>query len=119
MATEISGMIVTPTVDLSTGLEPTPGTYRYRAGKGAPWQPVRIAFDGYLWHVLIVGQVAHGSGNQDPRGIPFLDKHWPMHPIEEKEYMQLLREYLEAAKVPGHPLLTPDRATKLREAPPL
>lgn len=94
-----------------------PGTYRYRAGKGAPIQAVRIVYDDTAWHVLVNGSVQPGSGAADPAEIPFILWRGPFWSITEAAYMAILRAYQEA-KI-GTPLRTPDRAVNLRESEPL
>lgn len=94
-----------------------PGTYRYRATKGAPIQAVRISFDGATWHVLLNGAVQPGSGALDPSDIPFILWRGPFWSITEAEYMAILREYQDAGR--GTPLRTPDQPVNLRESEPL
>lgn len=103
--------------DLSSGLDPTPGVYRFRARRGAPWQPVKILFDGYEWHVLVIGKVANGSGKLNPNDIPLLARRWPMLPITPSEYGSLIDAYANAK--PGSPLLTPNEPINLRGSPAL
>jgi hypothetical protein len=94
-----------------------PGTYRYRSGRRCPWQPVRIIYDGYNWHVLLRGEPVKGSGQADPHDIPFVRFRAPFHPITMREYHDLLDDYRDAK--PGSPLLTPDEPVNLRGAPPV
>lgn len=94
-----------------------PGTYRYRSRRGCPWQPLRILWDGYLWHVLLIGKPVVGSGRSDPLDIPFVQWRAPFHPIPFIEYVRLIQDYEMA--LPGSPLLTPNEPINLREAPPL
>lgn len=103
--------------DLSSGLEPIPGVYRFRTRRGSPWKPVRIIHDGFEWHVLVIGKVASGSGKADPFEIPLIQYRWPLHPISEREYQAMMAEY--AAAKPGSPLTTPDQAIDLRRSIPL
>jgi hypothetical protein len=94
-----------------------PGTYRYRARRKAPWQPVRILWDGEMWHCLLTGRPVRGSGTCDPMDIPFIRDRAPFHPVSEIEYLQLVLAY-EAAR-PGSPLLTPDEPVDMRRSAPL
>ena len=103
--------------DLSAGLEPTPGVYRFRTRRRAPWQPVRIMHDGYEWNVLVIGKVAFGSGKADPFEIPIIAHRWPLHPISQQEYDAMMAEY--ALAKPGSPLATPDEPVDLRRSLPL
>lgn len=103
--------------DLSSGLEPTPGFYRYRSRRGAPWQPVKILFDGYDWHVLLIGKVAFGSGRADPFDIPLIKHRWPLFPITLSEYGVMIDAYANARL--GSPLLTPNEPVNLRGSPAL
>lgn len=92
-----------------------PGTYRYRARKGAPWQGVRISYKLGWWICLLNGD-AEGMA-RDPGKIPFIWKHGPFHSITEDEYMAILKDYAEAQ--PGSPYLTPDQPVNLRRIKPL
>jgi hypothetical protein len=94
-----------------------PGTYRYRARRGAPWQPVKLIYDGVLWHCLLIGHPVFASGTYDVLDIPFVRTRGPFHPISEAEYVAMLAEYERA--VPGSPLKSPDDRVDLRSAPPL
>lgn len=94
-----------------------PGTYRYRAGRGCPWQPLRILWDGYHWHVLLLGKPVPESGRSDPLQIPFIRDRAPFHPITITQYYELMDEYGRAG--PGSPLLMPDMPVDLRAAPAL
>lgn len=104
-------------LDLSSGLEPSPGVFRLRSRRGAPWQPVKILYDGYEWHVLIIGQVTPGSGRRDPFDIPLIKKRWPLHEITQQEYDDMIAAYARAK--PGSPLKTPDQPVNLRGSPAL
>ena len=103
--------------DLSSGLEPTPGVYRFRARRKAPWQPVKIMFDGWDYHVLVTGEVVFGSGKPNPMDIPLLRERWPLHPISDREYGELMDAYANAK--PGSPLLSPNEPINLRGSPAL
>ena len=92
-----------------------PGTYRYRHGKGCPWQPLRIVFEDKQWFVMLRGEVI-GSGD-DPNDIPIIRLRGPFHPIGGGEYAILLEAYRVAR--PGSPLLTPNEPVNLRNAPAL
>jgi hypothetical protein len=94
-----------------------PGTYKYKAGRGCPWQPLRILWDGYEWHVLLTGKPVSGSGKKDPMDIPLVKWKAPFHPISLAEYVKMIEQYETAA--PGSPLRTPDQPVNLRQAPPL
>ena len=94
-----------------------PGTYKYRSRRGCPWQPLRILWDGYLFHVLLIGKPVPGSGRSDPMDIPMVLWKAPFHPISLTEYVRMIEEYENAP--PGSPLRTPDQPINLREAPPL
>lgn len=94
-----------------------PGTYRYRARRGCPWQPLRILHDGYLWHVLLIGKPVPRSGRSDPIDIPFVRDRAPFHPIPLSEYVRMINEYEEAPV--GSPLRTPNEPVDLKGAPPL
>jgi hypothetical protein len=92
-----------------------PGTYRYRACRRCPWQPVRLLWDGYKWHCLLRGQPVSASGQQDPLHIPFIKWHAPFHPIGVQEYLELVHAYNNAR--PGSPLLTPEKPISMRDIP--
>lgn len=94
-----------------------PGTYRYKARRGAPVQAVRISYDGAHWHCLLNGRVQPGSGCADPDGIRFINTFGPFWSITETEYKAIIQEY-EAAS-PGTPLTMPTEAVNLRESEPL
>jgi hypothetical protein len=94
-----------------------PGTYRYRARRGAPLQPVLISWDGDLWHVLLNGEPVPHSGQLDPMEIPFVLFKGPFPAITPDEYRCLIMEHEMAG--PGSPLRTPDQAVNLRRAVPL
>jgi hypothetical protein len=94
-----------------------PGFYRYRARRGAPWQPVRIILDGDGWHCLVRGEPVAGSGQRDPLDIPFIRDRGPFHSISLVEYHVMIEDYRTAA--PGSPLLTPDDPVDLRGSAPL
>lgn len=94
-----------------------PGLYRYRAGRGCPWQPLRLLWDGYAWHALLIGVAVKGSGQKDPLHIPFIRDRGPFHAITVHQYHDMLEEYRTAK--PGSPLLTPDVPVDLRAARPL
>lgn len=99
------------------GTEPVEGVYRYRAGKGAPWQPVRVLHDGFAWHVLLIGVAVPQSGQADWLDIPFLKYHWPLHPVTLPEYHRMIDDYRNAK--PGTPLWQPGDPVDLRASAPL
>lgn len=99
------------------GTEPEVGFYRFRAAKGAPWQACRIIFESGCWICLVMGKVVEGSGAADPFDIPFLVNRWPMHPISEATYDEILQAH-EAAPA-GHPLRKAGERVDLRNAPAL
>lgn len=92
-----------------------PGTYRYRHGKGCPWQPLRIMFDDGRWFVLLRGEVVGFAA--DPTDIPLVKWRGPFHEISEEDYADLMAEYRKAR--PGSPLLTPEQPINLRDSPAL
>lgn len=94
-----------------------PGTYKFRAFKGAPWQAIRISFDGIWWHCICNGVVTRDSGRRDPADISLILWRGPFHRIPESEYMRILRDYDEAP--PGSPLRTPNEPVNIRESKPL
>lgn len=94
-----------------------PGTYRYRAKRGAPWQPLRILYDGVLWHCLLTGKPVPGSGTLDPMDIPMIRDRGPFHAIDWETYTALIAAYEGAP--PGTPLATPNEAVDLRRSRPL
>lgn len=102
--------------DLSATDQP-PGVYRYRAGRGCPWQPLRLLWDGYNWHCLLIGVAVPGSGQRDPLFIPFIRDRGPFHPITLSEYHNMIDDYRAAQH--GSPLLTPNEPVNLRVAAPL
>lgn len=91
-----------------------PGTYRYRACRGAPWQPLRLLWDGFEWHCLLRGEVVSESGRKDPNDIPFIRNRGPFHPISIQEYLELITAYRNAR--PGSPLSTPDLPVDFRRS---
>jgi hypothetical protein len=72
-------------------------------------------WDGYLFHVLLVGKPVSGSGKKDPMDIPLVKWRAPFHPIPMTEYVRMIAEY-EAAP-PGSPLRTPDEPVDMRNVP--
>lgn len=94
-----------------------PGYYRFRRGRGRPWQPLRILLRDGLWHFLLVGTPVRGSGEADPLNIAWVRDHGPFHPITREEYDALMDSYVAAE--PGSPLTTPDEPVNLRRSPPL
>lgn len=92
-----------------------PGTYRYRARKGAPWQAVRITYQDGMWFCVVNGRGDHWA--YDPAKIPFIWRHGPFHSVTEDEYLAILKDYAEAH--PGSPLNTPDEPVNLRRIKPL
>jgi hypothetical protein len=93
----------------------TPGFFKYRARKGAPWQALRVMRESGCWVALLNGDVVKGSGKPLARDIPFLLYRSPFTPISEAEYDALLRAYENAP--PGHPLRSPEEPVDLRGAP--
>lgn len=98
------------------------GFYRWRAGRGAPFQAVRILENGGLWYVLVNGVLAAGSGAPDLHDIPFV--HPPgsigarmFHPVSEFEYLAILDAYDTAPA--DHPLRSPGTKVDLKAIPPL
>jgi hypothetical protein len=95
-----------------------PGTYRYRARRGAPFQAVKIMLsDDGFWDVLLNGSPVARSGQLDPMDIPFVLNRGPFAPISEHEYRALILEFEMAAD--GSPLKTPDEPVNLRRSAPL
>lgn len=94
-----------------------PGTYRFRARRKAPWQPVRIMFnaDEQTWYCLLNGALV-GFG-ADPADIPFIQNHGPFHPISPGEYYDMILAYADAK--PGTPLKDPQSPVNLRKSKPL
>lgn len=101
---------------MSGTLDPSPGTYRYRARRGAPWQAVRITH-GPGWNVYLNGALLPDAGVEDWIKHEWLLWNWPLHPIDEREYDALLKAAEQAR--PGDPLATPDQPVNLRAAPSL
>lgn len=93
------------------------GTYRYRARRGAPWQAVRIIYDGSRWHCVVNGVAVSGEGQADPERIGFIMYHGPFHSITEAEYLAILADYADAKA--GTPLATPAEPVNLRRSNPL
>lgn len=91
------------------GTEPRPGFYEYRLVKKGPRVAILIQHDEFGWHVLIDGQPAAGSSQQDWLDVPLLKWRWPLHPISEAEYNKL-----RDASGPD-----PTEPVDLRQAPPL
>lgn len=94
-----------------------PGFYRYRARRGAPWQALRILWDGAEFHCLLSGEPVKGSPAPDPALIDFILYRGPFHSVSETEYETLLAAYRAAPA--GHPLRTPDEPVNLRGSKPL
>ena len=95
-----------------------PGTYRFRAGRKRPWQPLKLMLtDDGFWHVLLLGDPVPGSPQRDPLLIPFVCWHAPFHPISEREYEVMLLEYANARA--GTPLTTPGEPVNLRGSRPV
>ena len=94
-----------------------PGFYKWRRGRASPQVPLKLIFDGYLWHLLFNGQVSPGSGQIDPLDIPFVGRHAPFHGISEAVYNEYRAEFDRA--LPGSPLTRPYEPVDLRAARPL
>src|SRR5271155_5418617 len=89
--------------------QPT-GTYKYRAMRDAPWQPVRIIHDEQGWWCFKCGELLNKRPRPDPDLIPFINIHGPFGEISWAEYMAMMKDY--AAAGPGSPLKTPYKPVK-------
>jgi hypothetical protein len=93
--------------------EQGPGFYTTKFVRHGPIVLVRIMWDHGVWIILVNGEVAKGSGTDDPWDCPFY-RRGPFAPISAQQYDNLMWQY-EAAP-PGHPLRTPGDKVDWRAA---
>lgn len=94
-----------------------PGYYWYRHGKGCPWQPLEIRWDGLLWHCFLIGKPVPKSGARDPLNIPLIRDRGPFRPVTFDDWDRLLACYDNPK--PGSPYASPNEPVSLKRSAPL